>query len=78
MLLFLSYIIGLWFTLRTHAAVIWNSEIDEKKLQASESNPTSGQQPLSGAPYGRVQRTSVQLRLLAELTSANPSYTKRF
>ncbi|KAI1480587.1 Sodium/calcium exchanger protein-domain-containing protein [Daldinia eschscholtzii] len=29
--LFLSYIIGLWFTLRTHAAVIWNSEIDEKK-----------------------------------------------
>ncbi|KAI2783161.1 Sodium/calcium exchanger protein-domain-containing protein [Daldinia loculata] len=29
--LFLSYVIGLWFTLRTHAAVIWNSEIDEKK-----------------------------------------------
>lgn len=32
-MLFLSYIIGLWFTLRTHAAVIWNSEIDEKKAQ---------------------------------------------
>ncbi|KAK0752564.1 Sodium/calcium exchanger protein-domain-containing protein [Schizothecium vesticola] len=30
-MLFLSYVIGLWFTLRTHAAVIWNSEIDEKK-----------------------------------------------
>ncbi|KAL8341057.1 hypothetical protein RB601_006924 [Gaeumannomyces tritici] len=30
-LLFLSYVIGLWFTLRTHAAVIWNSEVDEKK-----------------------------------------------
>jgi Ca2+:H+ antiporter len=30
-MLFLSYIIGLWFTLRTHAAVIWNSEADEKK-----------------------------------------------
>ncbi|KAI1153246.1 calcium permease [Nemania diffusa] len=30
-LLFCSYIIGLWFTLRTHAAVIWNSEIEEKK-----------------------------------------------
>ncbi|KAI1449372.1 Sodium/calcium exchanger protein-domain-containing protein [Annulohypoxylon stygium] len=29
--LFLSYVIGLWFTLRTHAAVIWNTEIDEKK-----------------------------------------------
>ncbi|KAL9061421.1 MAG: hypothetical protein Q9206_000548 [Seirophora lacunosa] len=32
-MLFLSYIIGLWFTLRTHAAVIWNTEIDEKKAQ---------------------------------------------
>ncbi|KAK5631435.1 hypothetical protein RRF57_007149 [Xylaria bambusicola] len=30
-LLFCSYIIGLWFTLRTHAAVIWNSESDEKR-----------------------------------------------
>lgn len=30
-LLFLSYIIGLLFTLRTHAAVIWNNESDEKK-----------------------------------------------
>ena len=36
-LLFLSYIIGLWFTLRTHAAVIWNSEIDEKKAQPHPS-----------------------------------------
>ncbi|KHJ32190.1 putative calcium permease [Erysiphe necator] len=31
-LLFLSYIIGLWFTLRTHASVIWN-DADEKKVQ---------------------------------------------
>lgn len=30
-LLFFSYIIGLLFTLRTHAAVIWNNEPDEKK-----------------------------------------------
>ncbi|KAL9046703.1 MAG: hypothetical protein Q9214_000525 [Letrouitia sp. 1 TL-2023] len=30
-LLFLSYVIGLWFTLRTHAAVIWNAELEEKK-----------------------------------------------
>lgn len=30
-MLFLSYVIGLWFTLRTHAAVIWNTEQDEKK-----------------------------------------------
>ncbi|CAK7267780.1 hypothetical protein SEPCBS57363_002764 [Sporothrix epigloea] len=30
-LLFLSYAIGLWFTLRTHAAVIWNTEVEEKR-----------------------------------------------
>ncbi|KAF2006928.1 hypothetical protein P154DRAFT_517378 [Amniculicola lignicola CBS 123094] len=30
-LLFLSYIIGLLFTLRTHAAVIWSGDLDEKK-----------------------------------------------
>lgn len=29
--LFTSYIIGLWFTLRTHAAVIWTTDGDEKK-----------------------------------------------
>ena len=42
-MLFLSYIIGLWFTLRTHAAVIWNSEADEKKQEehGATSQPTS-------------------------------------
>jgi len=30
-MLFLSYVIGLLFTLRTHAAVIWSTELDEKK-----------------------------------------------
>nr|POF13184.1 low affinity vacuolar monovalent cation/h(+) antiporter [Quercus suber] len=29
--LFLSYVVGLMFTLRTHAAVIWNNEPDEKR-----------------------------------------------
>ncbi|KAI9053919.1 hypothetical protein LZ554_002864 [Drepanopeziza brunnea f. sp. 'monogermtubi'] len=54
-LLFLSYVIGLWFTLRTHAAVIWNNEVDEKKVQ--EIHHVSGQQqPLGGAPHGRLQR----------------------
>ncbi|KAI1780649.1 Sodium/calcium exchanger protein-domain-containing protein [Hypoxylon cercidicola] len=36
--LFLSYVIGLWFTLRTHAAVIWNTEIDEKKHEESQQS----------------------------------------
>lgn len=55
MLLFLSYVIGLWFTLRTHAAVIWNNEVDEKKM--TESTHLAGsQQPFGGAPHGRLQR----------------------
>ncbi|KAH8690974.1 calcium permease family membrane transporter [Talaromyces proteolyticus] len=37
--LFLSYVIGLWFTLRTHAAVIWATEADDKKvIQATHEN----------------------------------------
>ncbi|KAJ5683168.1 hypothetical protein N7462_006333 [Penicillium macrosclerotiorum] len=40
--LFLSYVIGLWFTLRTHAALIWATENEEKKAaqQAQESSFT--------------------------------------
>ncbi|KAF2860291.1 hypothetical protein K470DRAFT_232669 [Piedraia hortae CBS 480.64] len=34
--LFLSYIIGLLFTLRTHAAIIWSNEPDEKKEAIKE------------------------------------------
>lgn len=30
-LLFIAYVIGLFFTLRTHAAVIWQTDVDEKK-----------------------------------------------
>jgi Ca2+:H+ antiporter len=59
MLLFLSYVIGLWFTLRTHAAVIWNNEVDEKKTQLADSQQLSGsQQAFGGAPHGRLQRTT--------------------
>ena len=41
-MLFLSYLIGLWFTLRTHAAVIWN-EVDEKKQPVMGPNGTATQ-----------------------------------
>lgn len=54
--LFLSYVIGLWFTLRTHAAVIWNSDTDEKKFHNVEGHQASGQQQVGGAPYGLLQR----------------------
>lgn len=36
--LFLSYVVGLLFTLRTHAAVIWNNEPDEKKEAKHEAS----------------------------------------
>lgn len=42
-LLFLSYAIGLWFTLRTHAAVIWNTESDEKRHD--DQNTVAGTMP---------------------------------
>jgi Ca2+:H+ antiporter len=42
--LFLSYVIGLLFTLRTHAAVIWSTETDEKK-------PTELANSQATAPY---------------------------
>ena len=41
-MLFFSYLIGLWFTLRTHAAVIWyEGEEKEKKPAASGPNGTA-------------------------------------
>lgn len=43
-LLFVAYVIGLFFTLRTHAAVIWQTEVDEKKAApppgTTEISPT--------------------------------------
>lgn len=58
-LLFLSYGIGLWFTLRTHAAVIWNNEVEEKKAhgQLPGQAPATQQPPPSpGTSQSRAQR----------------------
>lgn len=40
-MLFVSYIIGLLFTLRTHAATIWTSEPDEKEKKVLEMSASS-------------------------------------
>lgn len=63
-LLFSSYMIGLLFTLRTHAAIIWSTEAEEKKpLNASqmlEVSPTDTRRqsihPVSGQhmPHGSL------------------------
>lgn len=58
--LFLAYAVGLLFTLRTHAAVIWSSEVDEKKadkmdMAASHLAATGSlhvQQPHPGVAAG--------------------------
>ena len=55
-LLFLSYIIGLWFTLRTHAAVIWNNEIDEKKSHVADSQMLTGVATPAPAPHAHLHR----------------------
>jgi Ca2+:H+ antiporter len=64
-MLFLSYLIGLWFTLRTHAAVIWNNEPDEKRPtvtapNGSLSQPSHLHAPKSQSMGGSMHRGSVR------------------
>lgn len=54
--LFLSYVIGLLFTLRTHAAIIWNTELDEKKPlseSATHAPTTPSQSHMTGSQSER-------------------------
>ncbi|KAJ4411013.1 hypothetical protein N0V82_009083 [Gnomoniopsis sp. IMI 355080] len=61
-LLFLSYAIGLWFTLRTHAAVIWNTEQDEKKQEEQQLRAIGGRSvPRSGYP-SMAEASGVDIR----------------
>ncbi|KAI2642033.1 calcium permease [Xylaria nigripes] len=68
-LLFCSYVIGLWFTLRTHAAVIWNIEVDEKKqddqhhLQAARLSELHHGADASGAD---IQNSTLYKRILGQ------------
>ena len=74
-LLFSSYVIGLLFTLRTHAAVIWSTDIDEKKpipLPMQTSIPTTDVSPRdtrnptmvngSGSSYGTARASPLVSR----------------
>jgi Ca2+:H+ antiporter len=47
--LFLSYLIGLLFTLHTHAAVIWTTELEEKK--PSDTLTSSGVSNVQGGSF---------------------------
>ena len=55
-MLFLSYLIGLWFTLRTHAAVIWNDAPDEKK--PIPSTLVNGVPAIPQASHGVTKKVS--------------------
>lgn len=63
-MLFLSYVIGLWFTLRTHAAVIWSTELDEKKhgmdvaVQQAATNAQIATMPMEHSLHRTVTSSS--------------------
>lgn len=58
-MLFCSYLIGLWFTLRTHAAVIWNAEVEEKKHEDHlHASVIKSLQPSTGEASGADIRDS--------------------
>lgn len=62
-LLFLSYVIGLWFTLRTHAAIIWSGDVDEKKpvqQPVHESHTHKSQGTANGKHAGNSLNGSIR------------------
>ena len=58
-LLFFSYLVGLWFTLRTHAAVIWNAEVEEKRQEEQmQASALRASQPSAADTTGTDIRDS--------------------
>jgi Ca2+:H+ antiporter len=58
-MLFFSYLIGLWFTMRTHAAAIWNAEIAETQHQEQlQASVIRGSQPVAAETIGTDIRDS--------------------
>ncbi|EEP77743.1 hypothetical protein UREG_02592 [Uncinocarpus reesii 1704] len=77
-LLFLCYVIGLWFTLRTHAALIWSTDLDEKKhphpqdfggsfLGPKAQGTVNGRQLAHGNyPKGSIRESQLYARILGQ------------
>ena len=69
-MLFLSYLIGLWFTLRTHAAVIWTENEEKKTVPTTVPNGvinsphiphhSAMKQQGSGSSGGTVNRNAIR------------------
>ena len=67
-MLFLSYMIGLWFTLRTHASIIWATDEHQSHHPNKPKPPDSGS--LSGT---RQQPTLTRTHTFLEDVVANDS-----
>ncbi|KAJ6789944.1 hypothetical protein PWT90_06109 [Aphanocladium album] len=68
-MLFFSYLIGLWFTLRTHAAVIWNYEVEEKRAEdhmAASSVLRSSQPSAAETTSADIRDTHLYKRILGQ------------
>ncbi|PTB63778.1 Ca2+ transporter [Trichoderma citrinoviride] len=69
-LLFFSYLIGLWFTLRTHAAVIWNAEVEEKRhdevMHASATLRPPHQQSTAEGAGADIRDSHLYKRILGQ------------
>ncbi|KAG5915310.1 hypothetical protein E4U42_008117 [Claviceps africana] len=67
-MLFFSYLIGLWFTLRTHAAVIWNAEAEEKRLDdLHHLSVARGAQPSAADTTGSdIRESPLYKRILGQ------------
>ncbi|KAK9772204.1 hypothetical protein SCAR479_11059 [Seiridium cardinale] len=66
--LFLSYVTGLWFTLRTHAAVIWNTEVDEKKHEEIQhmARLAEQQRQMADASGADIRDSNLYKRILGQ------------
>ncbi|KAI1506121.1 calcium permease [Biscogniauxia marginata] len=65
-LLFCAYVIGLWFTLRTHAAVIWNTEVDEKKHEEHIAARLSESRNIADVTGADIRDSNLYKRILGQ------------
>lgn len=58
-LLFLSYVVGLLFTLRTHAAIIWSTDVDEKRGTELQNSQVTTQAILHESPEALTRQPTL-------------------
>ncbi|KAF2725040.1 hypothetical protein K431DRAFT_300444 [Polychaeton citri CBS 116435] len=73
-LLFLSYVIGLLFTLRTHAAVIWNDLPDEKKemIKAEQAHKLQSREHHGSSSATHASIPGISSLISGDDTNATP------